>query len=170
MPPRPALVVPRQGNGDGRLGGPERKLLTIVAQHPEGRTVRQLAVQAGYSQDGGGFRNPLGRIRSLGYVEPGDPVRITEAGLSSLGAFDELPIGDALLQWWLAHGRLSGPEKKILRALAEPEPQSLSVEALAERTGYDSSGGGFRNPLGRLRTLELVTRGPIVRLSEELIG
>jgi hypothetical protein len=44
----------------------------------------------------------------------------------------------------------------------------LTVEALAERTGYDPDGGGFRNPLGRLRTLELVTRGPAVRLSEML--
>lgn len=170
-PPRRTASAPQKpGNGDGRLGGPERKLLTILAQHHEGRTVRQLAVQAGYSQDGGGFRNPLGRIRSLGYVEPGDPVRITEAGRSILGDFEELPTGTALLDWWLGHGRLSGPEKKILRALAEPEPQSLSIEVLAERTGYEANGGGFRNPLGRLRTLELVTRGPIVRLSEELIG
>lgn len=97
-------------------------------------------------------------------------VWITETGRSILGDFEELPTGTALLDWWLGRGRLSGPEKKILRALAEPEPQSLSIEALAERTGYDANGGGFRNPLGRLRTLELVTRGPIVRLCEELIG
>jgi hypothetical protein len=131
-----------------------------------------LALQAGYSREGGAFKNPLGRLRTSGLVEPGDPVCITQAGVAALGEdYDPLPTsGPALLNWWLTHGRLGGPERKILVALAEPEPQTLSVEALAERTGYELTGGAFKNPLGRLRTLELVTRGPMVRLAEELVG
>ena len=46
---------------------------------------------------GGGFRNALGALRSKGFVEKGDPVRITVDGIEALGPYDSLPTGKALV-------------------------------------------------------------------------
>jgi len=32
----------------------------------------------GYASTGGAFKNPLSRLRTKQYVEPGDPAKITE--------------------------------------------------------------------------------------------
>lgn len=55
----------------------------------------------------------------------------------------------------------------ILDALAVVHPASMTKEELATVTGYAVGGGGFLNALGRLRTLELISRGD-PRLSDEL--
>jgi hypothetical protein len=139
-------------------------LLTVLATYGA-RTKRQLAMQAGYSAKGGGFNNPLSSLRSSGYVDRGDPISITQAGLDALGDFDPLPEGQALLDHWM--GQLSGPERKILQPLIDAYPNTLTKEALADAAGYAPVGGGFNNPLSRLRTLELVTRGAEIRLTED---
>ena len=43
----------------------------------------------------------------------------------------------------------------------------MSKDELATRTGYEVTGGGFNNALGKLRTLELIERGE-PRMSEHL--
>ena len=60
-----------------------------------------------------------------------------------------------------------GPCKRILSALAERWPDSYTKNELAAVTGYEPSGGAFNNPLGRLRTLQLVTKGPDIRLTDD---
>jgi hypothetical protein len=120
-------------------------------------------MQAGYSANGGGFNNPLGQLRSAGYVE-GIPITITDAGLVALGDYPELPTGRELLAHWL--GQLSGPAAKILATLVDNDGRLLRTE-LAEAAGYSPNGGGFNNPLGKLRTLQLVTRGDPVELTPE---
>jgi hypothetical protein len=131
----------------------------------DSRTKRQLALLAGYSVGGGGFNNPLGALRSAGYVERGDPITITDAGRAALGDFDPLPSGPELLAHWL--NQLPGPAAKILAAIASRWPDGWSKDDLADATGYSPVGGGFNNPLGRLRTLELVARGPEIRLTDD---
>lgn len=157
---------PSVPTGDETLSGPMRKLLTVLATYGP-RTKRQLALLAGYSIGGGAFNNPLGRIRSLGYVDPpkGEPIAITDAGLAALGEFDPLPSGPDLLDHWLTS--LPGPARKLLAALAERWPDSYTREELAEVTGYEPRGGAFNNPLGKLRTLELVARGADIRLTDD---
>lgn len=162
-----AARAPAASSGD-TLSGPERKLLTALAQHGRMPKVR-LALLTGYSHQGGAFKNPLGAMRGRGLVEyHGDEVDVTSAGLGALGDYEPLPTGRALLDRWLA--QLPGPESKILRALADAYPDPLDVDELASRAGYDPNGGAFKNPLGRLRTLELATRGRPVRASEALFG
>lgn len=163
-----AIMASRQVEPGDTLAGSERKLLTVLAQHGGTRTVRQLALQGGYAVDGGGFRNPLGRLRSRGFVKPGDPVIVTDSGLAALGPYEALPTGRALLDWWLR--QLGGPERNILSAVAAVYPRTIGVEDLARETGYEPDGGGFRNPLGRLRTLQLVSGRGKVRAAEELFG
>lgn len=44
----------------------------------------------------------------------------------------------------------------------------MGKEELADAAGYEASGGGFNNALGRLRTLELVEGRGEVKLADEL--
>jgi len=158
-----------------KLGAPERKLLSALAQYPEGLTIRQLALLTGYKRTGGGFTNPLGRVRSAGFAEGRDPVRITKAGRAVLGQVDTLPPpGRPLLQYWMQ--RLGSPEREILRVLAEAHPAPLSPAEVASRmvssrgAPYSPTGGGFTNPLGRVRTLGLVEGRSELTLTATLMG
>jgi hypothetical protein len=165
--PAQRAAVPRGSSAtapSSDLPGPQRKLLTVLATYGP-RTKRQLALLAGYSMGGGGFNNPLGALRSGGLVTKGEPIAITDDGVAALGAYDPPPSGRELLEYWLA--QLPGPAAKILSALAERWPQSYTKEQLATATGYSPVGGGFNNPLGRLRTLGLVTRGVEIRLTDD---
>jgi len=54
-----------------------------------------------------------------------------------------------------------------MRAVLEAYPSSIGADELAAKVGMELSGGGFRNPLGRLRTLGLIDypeRGQVVAL------
>ncbi len=63
----------------------------------------------------------------------------------------------------------------LLRGVALPcpldgEDADAFGNELAAATDYVPSGGAFRNPLGRLRTLGLVSGRGDVRLAEALLG
>ena len=45
-----------------------------------------------------------------------------------------------------------------------------AADELAERTGYAASGGGYRNALGRLRSLGLITGRGDLHISADLVG
>lgn len=178
-PIRPAGSTPAPGtstNGhssaaavEPRLGKAERAVLTVLAQFPGGRTTKQVALLAGYSMNGGGFRNALGRLRSLALIEGSkDLLRITEAGDAACPEYEPLPSGAALIDHWERELGAGNAVGKVFRALADAHPRSLSVEELAQRTGYVSTGGGFRNALGRLRTLELIEGSGELRAADEL--
>lgn len=158
-PPAPGPAV----NGSA-LPGPQRKLLAVLATYGP-RTKRQLAMQAGYSSKGGGFNNPLSALRSAELIERGDPIKITQAGLDALGPFEPLPTGQALIDHWM--GQLKGPEQKILRPLIDIYPGSMTKDELAAKAGYAPVGGGFNNPLSRLRSLELVRKGTDIALTDD---
>jgi len=172
-PTRAASPVASRGNGAGDpMPGPQRKLLTVLAQYPGGRTKKQLAILAGYSHQGGAFNNPLGNLRSRGWVVGGPAcIEITDDGLKALGnGWEPLPMGADLREYWYAN--LPGPAAKLLRALCEAYPKGLSKADLAAATGYEPTGGAFNNPLGRLRALELATGrgGADIRASDELFA
>lgn len=171
--PTPSRPVPVQRtappvvSASGGLSGAQRKILTALAQHgPKEKTA--LAILTGYSHKGGGFNNPLGALRTAGYVTGRNvtPIGITDAGLVALGNYEPLPVGRALLDWWLP--QLSGAERKIVTALDENGP--MEKVDLAAATGYEPSGGGFNNPLGHLRTLGIISRAGVnpIELTEEM--
>ncbi len=69
-------------------------------------------------------------------------------------------MGAALIEYW--RSRLGKAERLILETLTRAYPNALTKEEVAAGAGYEASGGGFNNALGRLRTLELVEgRGEI---------
>jgi hypothetical protein len=131
---------------------------------------------AGYSAQGGGFRNPLSALRTKGFVEGRGDLRITDDGLVALGDWEPLPTGQALAEFWLASPQLGHAEREILRVLIDVWPETLPVAEVAARTvsskgePYDPAGGGFRNPLSRLRTLELVEGRAELKASDDLVG
>ena len=157
-PPLPSIRAINQPTGgpDGKLPLAERKILTALAQYPEGRTKRQVAILAGYAVAGGGFNNALSALRSKGCIEGGkDRLKITDHGRGALGTWEPLPTGRALADHWFAN--LPKAERSILRVLIDAYPASLTKADVATASGYEPAGGGFNNALSRLRTLELIT-------------
>ena len=53
-------------DGPLKLAAGERRILTALAQYPDGRSKVQVAVLTGYAATGGGFNNYLGALRSRG--------------------------------------------------------------------------------------------------------
>jgi hypothetical protein len=146
---------------DSKLGKCERLILSVLAQYPQGRSKVQVAIMTGYAHDGGGFNNAIGKLRTGGLAEGGsDCLVITPAGLDAVGHYEPLPRGADLLSHWCS--RLGKCERRILEALSDGP---LSKSDLAACTDYEATGGGFNNALGKLRTLELITRGEPIRLS-----
>lgn len=152
---------------NGALSKAERLILTALAQYPSGRTKQQVAILTGYAVNGGGFSNAVSSLRTKGYLE-GESSRlvITPCGIAALGAFDPLPRGRELLDYWFR--QLSKAERKALESLAEVYPRTLSKSQLAARAGYEANGGGFNNALSRLRTLELIAGRAELKASEAL--
>jgi hypothetical protein len=149
------------------MSAAERKILSALAQYPGGRSKRQVAILTGYAINGGGFNNALSSLRTKGWLEGrGDPLRITEAGLSALGSYEPLPTGPDLLAHWLR--QLDKAPRLILEALAGAYPEPMDKTSLAAAAGYEANGGGFNNALSRLRTLELIEGRGELRASDDL--
>jgi len=155
---------------DESLPKAERLILNVLAQH-EQRSVRQIALLTGYSSKGGGFRNALGALRRDGLIEGRSDLRITDAGREAVGEVDPLPIGSELLEHWLRHPHLGKAEREIIRVLYDAYPQEMGAEEIAAATesAYSATGGGFRNALGKLRTLELIEGRGLMRASADLV-
>jgi hypothetical protein len=150
-----------------KLAAGERKILTALAQYPEGRSKVQVALLTGYAGTGGGFNNYLGALRSRGLIEgTGDRLTITDQGIQTLGSWEPLPLGTALINYW--RSRLGKAERLILETLTQAYPNALSKEEVAAQAGYEATGGGFNNALGRLRTLELLQGRGELRASGDL--
>src|SRR2546425_5150719 len=164
--PRANSHDPAAESGDPKLAGGQRKILKVLAHYPEGKPKVQVAILAGYGHRGGGFNNYLGGLRSAGYIQ-GDPDRlsITDAGLVALGDFEQLPTGVDLQNYWKS--RLGGAQLAIFNYLVD-HPGPVSKEDLAQATGYEATGGGFNNALGRLRMLELIQGRREVQASDVL--
>lgn len=168
QPPKQAVVVPfhkmidlKKPNGEtsDALTNPERRILNAIAwlnsigvESPE---ITAVAFLSGYRPNGGAFNNPKGALRSRGLViYDGKALRLTDTG----HALAEIP--DTTLTQGELHAkiksRLPGPESKLFTEIVRCYPGEISLEDLAEKTGYSVGGGAFNNPRGRLRTLGLI--------------
>ena len=151
-------------NGEVKLSAGQKKILLVLAHHPDGKKKTAVALMAGYSHKGGGFNNYLSSLRSQGLIDGRGDIQITEEGLAALGPVTPLPSGAELLSYW--KGQLGKASRSILEVLYEAYPNSLTKEEVAERTEYSSAGGGFNNALGKLRTLELIEGRGAMRAGE----
>lgn len=156
-----------EATSDRTLGRAHRSILTALNQHGE-MTIRKLALLTGYASNGGGFRNALGALRTSGYiVSNGGLIECTESGAKALGDFEPLPSSATeLLAHWKAN--LGKAEREILDVLSVGHQMSIEDIANATPSQYAPNGGGFRNAIGRLRTLNLIQGSKQISIAEEL--
>jgi uncharacterized protein len=156
VPASPVTRPARAGSDSAEaLGKAERRVLAVLAQHPEGCAKGKLALLSGYTYSGG-FRNTLSALRSRGLIEGGNEevMRITDAGLTALGEYDPLPAGEELRQFWLSSPLFGQAERDILSHLFSADDQ-VDGPALAAAVRREYS-GGFRNSLSTLRTAGVI--------------
>lgn len=157
--------LPSQSDGDGDLPKGVHRVLTAVAQYPDGVSREQLSVLTGYTRSS---RNTyLFKLSSAGYVESqNDLFKATSAGIEKLGDFEPLPTGSALMEYWTA--RLPQGERIILEHVAAAFPNAISREDLSANTGYTRSS---RNTyLFKLKAKRLVetTRDGLILAAHQL--
>jgi hypothetical protein len=176
LPTRPRVTTSAPAAG---LGKAERRILSVLAQYPQGRTQTQVALLASYASSGGGFLNAVGSLRTKGWIDGAkQQLVITAEGQAAIGgAWEPLPPpGPELVDHWLRSSHFGRAEREILRVLGKVYPSTLTKEEIAERsvgTGgepYVATGGGFLNALGKLRTLQLIEGAAELRASEDLFG
>lgn len=138
------------------IGKAERKILTALAQYPEGKDKSQLALYTGYSPTGG-FMNSIYALRSSRFItgEGSGNFKITDDGLRVLGDYDSLPTGKDLLDHWLTNKKIGKCEKAILQRLYDIYPADADKADLANDVGYSNT-GGFANSIYKLRGLGLI--------------
>jgi hypothetical protein len=145
---------------NGALTGPEQKVLDAAAWlHSIGVAEPcqpAVAFLAGYSWKGSSFRNPRGALNSKGLIElRGGNLLLTDAGHAAATPQETVLTTDQLHQKVLAC--LPGPETKILEVLLDAYPDALTQQHVGEATGYSIAGSSFRNPRGKLHSLQLLT-------------
>jgi hypothetical protein len=135
-----------------QLDKAQRAILTAL-YWLRGETVKPAKVgfYAGYSVDGGSFKNAIGRLRSTGLVSGWAITPAGEAEAEQLGV-DAKPSGRELREW--LRPKLSKAENDLLDALIFANGQRLTDVELGAATGYEPTGGSYKNAIGRLRTLE----------------
>lgn len=156
----PAPTIPHAVPGV-TIGRCERLILTALAQYPQGRTTSQVGILTGYTE--GGMKNALSQLRTGNLIERGQPIKITEIGLTVLGEWQSLPNGEDLQNYWL--NKLGLCERTILQALLDVYPGALTMDELVHVSNYTE--GGMKNALSKLRTLELMLRGQPMKASPE---
>jgi uncharacterized protein len=140
-----------------KLPKAERSILTVLAQYPDGRSLNQVALLAGYAIGTGGFNNAIGSLRTSGYLAGSrERLQITAAGQAALGPIDPLPTGTDLINYW--RGKLGKAERAAFDVLIQHYPQDLARNQLAQQAGYTPGTGGINNAISRLCTLELAQR------------
>lgn len=151
-------VMPTSPAGDDqKLTKMQKAIASALATHGT-LSQRQIGLFTGYAHKSGSFANSLSGLRTRGYIEGGgQAISITTAGhdaLNANGGYEPLPTGRDLVDWWL--NRLPRAQAAMLGALLEVFPDPLSVDELAERTGYAAGSGSFANNRSKLNVAELI--------------
>lgn len=164
-PHRPSSGQPTPSHPDIGKSGLQR-ILIALAQRPQGLTRRQIGVRAGISSGSGTFSTYLSKARSSGWIEAGQVVTITPAGIKALGTYQPLPAGRELLRYWLNDLGSSGAAR-LLTALANCYPRTMSRELAAKAADMSPDSGTFSTYLSKLRTLELIEGRDQLKASAE---
>jgi hypothetical protein len=141
---------------DLSLGKAERSVLSILAQFPKGRTFNQLALLTGYSPRASTVKVAVSKLRRMGYVANGQPIKPTDEGLTAIeGHYEPLPQGGALLDYW--RNELGKAERSILDILVKRYPDGTDIDAVARITGYSPDASTIKVAMSKLRRLELAS-------------
>lgn len=155
--PRPQ---PADGGEDTQLSSGEQAVLVVLRDFGA-LPNKRLALQAGYSPSSSTIRVLLGQLRAKGYVNPGQPVTATAAGIAAIGGAVEKPTGDALIDYWMGHSRLGDGDRRVLSALiaAHRSGDELDKDDVCERAQLSPTSSTIRVIMGKLRGLGLASKG-----------
>lgn len=157
IPARRSAVEVAAGDDGARLSKAQKAIATALAVHGT-LSMRQIGLHTGYAHKSGSFANNLSALRTRGLIEgTGQAIMLTDAGFTALevnGGYDPLPTGRALVDWWL--NRLPKAQAAMLGELLAVYPHPLSVDELADRTGYAAGSGSFSNNRSKLNVAELI--------------
>jgi len=154
-------VVPVVAREPAPTGGPGQRILNALAwwrAFGHDRPLNeQVAFIAGYTHGSGGYNNPRGALKSAGLIDYPEPGRVslTDAGGAQAEVPDAPPSGEELRRRVL--GKLAGPQQRILTVLIDAYPESVSNEECAAKAGYQHGSGGYNNPRGNLKTLNIIS-------------
>jgi len=142
------------------LSRPQQNIINALSTYEQlgvvSTTRPAVAALAGASPKSSAFTNNLGRLRTLGLLDypQSNYLQLTDAGRTSV--VDPIVItslADLHAAWF---GILDNPKSRILSAVLETYPESLSREGVALSAGASSTSSAFTNNLGRLRTLGVI--------------
>jgi hypothetical protein len=156
--PQPRLAV--ADRSPQPTGGPAQRILNALAWWKvlghDRPLNEQVSFIAGYTHGSGGYNSPRGALKSAGLVDYPEPGRVslTEAGEEQAETPDAPPTGEELRRRVL--GKLAGPQQRILSVLIEAYPEAVSNEECAAKAGYTHGSGGYNNPRGNLKTLNII--------------
>jgi hypothetical protein len=148
-------TVPQEG-----LNKPQQKILDAIAwmetvgiYKPQRSIIASLA---GYSMNSTTFTNPLGNLRSFGYLvyPDSETAALTEAGRTKAN-IPQTPATTEDLHRAIFQ-KLNTPQTKILRVLINAFPAAVNREDLASQAGYSVKSTTFTNPLGNLRSFGFI--------------
>ena len=137
--------------------------------HPREISRQQVATVAGFSVKGGTFSTYLSELkRARWIVERMNRVSVTSEGMRNAGDVPDLPSdSESIIEMWASKFRQGAA--RMLKALAEKYPDSVTKEELGDFTGFTISGGTFSTYLSELRRNGLITvEGDVVRATKEL--
>ena len=151
------------------LGTQERTVLGVLAQYPDGRSKQQVAMLSGYSQTSGAFGQALANLKKLSLIDGSSALfKITDKGRDEIGTdYDPLPTGEELRQYWI--DKRPAQEGKILKALIDVYPNTLSKREIAEQVGYSETSGAFGQALANLKKLDIISGGSAAFLASDAL-
>lgn len=140
---------------DVKLMAGERRMLSVLASFlGESLTRAQLALLTGFTATGGGFRNYVANLKKQGLVrEASGLIALEDAGRELAGPVAPLQTTGDLIGMWKES--LMAGERRMLDELVDRYPDGISRADLAERTGFEPTGGGFRNYVANLKKVGL---------------
>jgi hypothetical protein len=152
---RSRRAAPPRAASASAPGPLQRRILTVLAHYPRGKSRRQLGVHTAKAHKGGYFGNVLGTMKTSGWID-GTPelYTITDAGRAALGSIPDLPKGQSLLEHWKQ--QLNTTEYGIVETLYNAHPRTMSRWEVGAVLDKEAGGGYFGNCMSRVRALELV--------------
>ena len=144
---------------EGELGGANLKVLTTLVQFsPMRLTKSQLAINSGYRQTSGHFKNTLSQLFKRGYLarDNNGELWATDTGLRYFGKSRPEPkTKEEVIQIW------RGVLPKVALAAFDfmlSYNSSVSKEFIASSIGYSATSGHFKNNMSTLTKNKLIKR------------
>ncbi len=149
--------------------GARRMLHTLARHHPMRVTRAQLATLSRFKVTGGTFNSYYSTLRRAGLItEHGGLIELSDDGRAAAGVGTAAPASTAeLLEQWRT--ALKAGARTMLEELIDAYPDALTRDELAQRAGYEITGGTFNTYLSTLRRNGLAeVTGDTVRANDVL--